>query len=148
MPFWRCSTGILRRRSSAYGSGGGQTQSHFGTIAARSIRRSGTIFPTSVMVIALPSAAISLFDNVLFSTPGSGSAKAVREQSRINQLWRRYSPSHCHARRLHLAGFHVRDALLKNRGVGVLGLALRKGRVPNLERFFFPAGRPKDVRLG
>src|SRR5215813_2143409 len=93
MPFWRCSIGILRRPSSAYVSGGGQTQSLFGTIAARSIRRFGTIFPTSVMVIALPSAAINLFDNVLFSTPASGSAKAVREQSRINQLWRRYSPS-------------------------------------------------------
>src|SRR5262249_51654591 len=33
---------------------------------------------------------------------------------------------------LHLAGFHIRDALLKSRGVGVLGLALRKGCVPNL----------------
>src|SRR5215467_3833286 len=64
MPFWRCSTGILRRPSSAYVSGGGQTQSHFGTIAARNTRRFGTTFPTSVMVIALPSAAISLFDNI------------------------------------------------------------------------------------
>src|SRR5882672_2176373 len=62
MLFWRCSTGILRRPSSAYVSGGGQTQSHFGTIAARSTRRFGTTFPTSVMAIVLRSAAISLFD--------------------------------------------------------------------------------------
>src|SRR5215472_11172651 len=71
MPFWRCSTGILRRPSSAYVSGGGQTQSHSGTIVARSTRRFGTTFPTSVMVIALRSAAIGLFDDVLFSLPGS-----------------------------------------------------------------------------
>ena len=62
MPSWRCSTGILRRPSSVSVSGGGQTQSHFGTIAARSTRHFGTIIPTSVMVIALRSAAISLFE--------------------------------------------------------------------------------------
>src|SRR5215469_9410837 len=64
MPSWRCSTAILRRPSSACASGGGQIQSHFGTIAARSTRRFGTTFPTGVMVIALRFAAISRFDNI------------------------------------------------------------------------------------
>src|SRR5215469_13911476 len=71
MPSWRCSTGILRRLSSVYVSGGGQTQSHFGTIAARSIRRYGTTFLTSVMVIALRSAAISLFEALESNAEGN-----------------------------------------------------------------------------
>src|SRR5262249_14440132 len=64
MPSWRCSTGILKRLSSACVSGDGQTQSHSGTIAARSTKRVRTTLPTSVMVIALPSAATGLFDSL------------------------------------------------------------------------------------
>ena len=76
---------------------------------------------------------------------GLGSAVRPSLGARLNQSSKTFLVN---LTDLDLARFHVCDALLKSRGVGVVGFALRDGRVPNLEGVFFPAGRPKDVRFG